>query len=62
MNTRMAGTFTTNTKMIMCPGCKKDVLIHVASFYGIGKKCPYCLRVIFYDHYYNKIKAVWRSR
>jgi len=53
----MSGTFTTNTKVINCPGCQKEVFVHWASFWGTGKKCPFCKKIIFYDHYSNKIKA-----
>jgi len=57
----MTGTFTTDTKIIECPNCKESVLIHRASFWGIGKKCPGCKRIIFYDWNGKKIKLATRA-
>jgi len=51
----MMGTFTTDVRWIVCPGCKKEVLVHWSSFFGCGKKCPGCKQVIFYNWDDNKL-------
>jgi len=53
----MSGTFPTNTRMITCPNCKKEVFVYWASFSGCGKKCPFCKKIIYHDYYSKKIKA-----
>lgn len=53
----MSGTFVTDTREIICPGCKGNVLVHWSSFIGTGKKCPFCKKVIYYDYYSRKIKV-----